>query len=429
MGCGGSTPISPPKPSQHNNPSNMLASPQGIVPQEEGNAPAQPAHSKDTSGGTPTPTSTLSSSQRSSASSSKHGATSGGGGGGVGNDSLGRRNYAASSGGSSSGGGTPGVNPLLPPTTTNTPHHHSGGGGGGNLLSPLPEPTAQFWRAGSTQPGTDTVVFPQHPHTPYKIPPSSPYDAMTKSGPSQIPGDGSIQRTPGGSSLSVHFKRPLPTYPCGAIWLYLSRDACHYNTKKHTGRILKDPSRVQLYFIYPESVLEIGIMLRSPSVFGNNNYVETTVSASPNDWECNPLERCWFTFTPENGSIFGSYTLDIPLFPPSPTTPHADKRWDTLWKHFIATVWSKVEQSSSPSETSFSCEFSLCFGYGNTRFTAWRPTDADGTQQQSSSTSNKKANYRYSNESRPEKAVSAVVATGEVIFQKDDIRRYLDQGK
>lgn len=284
----------------------------------------------------------------------------------------------------------------------------------GDNIMPMPycpEGTAEFWTACTKRYG-DSVKFGENV---YPLPKSAPYVDLIQQRPAKHEKfefnnniDNVIEFT-GGEKCSeaplgmvAHLHLPMSCYPVGAVWLYLTKGNYYYNAVKHKKRPLKDPTKVKLYFLYVEGVQEVGIRLK---VDGQPVVINTAVSAT--DWECRVLPECFFTFSPEPGFAFATLTLEIPLRVKQGQPIPTDKRWARLNEELTKVIDSLCLGPHT-------LDFSIVFGYENTRLTAWSPDDPTLNKQQGGRT----ISYRYRDESRTPHEVSGEVAKGSVTITK-----------
>eukprot|EP00659_Diplonema_papillatum_P009296 gene9296-14402_t len=216
------------------------------------------------------------------------------------------------------------------------------------------------------------------------------------------------------------FSYALPSYPVGWARLDLSKDKPHYNTKKVKEKeqamqaqgLQLDYSKRKKYFLYPESIKEIGIFL-----WINGKRVVCDAAASCDSWACEPMEGAFFTFTPDRGSVYGGQnggpetSLALFLRPAdSDFERYSDPRWARLHLELLKLFLRAGDGTHA-------MKLEVRYRYGNWKFVAWNEQD--------SKNSSKATAYRYSDEERDqEEAVSAAVAKGEfkVVLSKLDLK-------
>ena len=136
------------------------------------------------------------------------------------------------------------------------------------------------------------------------------------------------------------FSHSLPCYSVGWARLELSKERPHHNTRKikekeekllQQGKV-PDYSKRRKYFLYPESIKDIGIFL-----WLNGKSQETNAAVSGDPWDCEPIAGAFFTFTPDRGAVYGNDrtalqdSLSIPFRPcPSDSSTYEDVRWSRL---------------------------------------------------------------------------------------------------
>eukprot|EP01062_Namystynia_karyoxenos_P002754 TRINITY_DN10973_c0_g1_i1.p1 TRINITY_DN10973_c0_g1~~TRINITY_DN10973_c0_g1_i1.p1 ORF type:complete len:333 (+),score=77.21 TRINITY_DN10973_c0_g1_i1:154-1152(+) len=221
------------------------------------------------------------------------------------------------------------------------------------------------------------------------------------------------------------FTYGLPSFPVGWARLELSQDRPHYNTRKMAEKEQKlkeagkqiDYSRRKKFFLYPESIKEIGLFLMI-----DGKQVSTPVAVSGTSWACDPIEDAFFTFSPAAGSIFGERgdspenSLLMCLRPDSDSAEHNDIRWLRLHAEFLRAV-TKLNEGSHEVHTE------VRYRYGNWKFVAWNDVECKPSHGVAPS-------YRYSDEERDEEAeISEAVAVGGFKFKlsKEEKKALLDE--
>lgn len=222
------------------------------------------------------------------------------------------------------------------------------------------------------------------------------------------------------------FTHGLPSFAVGWARLELSQERPHYNTRKMAEKEAKmkeqgkelDYSKRKKYFLYPESIKEIGLFLTI-----DGKHVVTPTAVSGTSWACDPIEDAFFTFSPAAGSLFGERG-DVPenslafyLRPKAGDPVGEDIRWLRLHAEFLRAL-------SKLSDGSHELSFEVRYRYGNWKFVAWNEVDcrAPAVGQAPS--------YRYSDEERDdEAAISVGVASGsfKVKLSKDDKKMLLEE--
>eukprot|EP01061_Rhynchopus_euleeides_P019916 TRINITY_DN32650_c0_g2_i1.p1 TRINITY_DN32650_c0_g2~~TRINITY_DN32650_c0_g2_i1.p1 ORF type:complete len:334 (+),score=72.22 TRINITY_DN32650_c0_g2_i1:226-1227(+) len=277
----------------------------------------------------------------------------------------------------------------------------------------------EWWVAGEATPGCVTIGGET-------VPDGGPFNPAVTS-PTKLAGSvlfsrGKLERDGSGSEpqttfsysdpiyARAFFSHALPCYSVGWALLELSKERPHYNTKKikekeqlllRQGKEL-DYSRRRRYYIFPENIKEIGIML-----YVNGKPVADEIAVSSDSWDCEPIEDSFFTFTPDRGSVFGPSTggpetsLPIHIRPSKNEEEiYRDPRWSRLHVELL-----KVLQKQGEGTTSLRWE--VVYRYGNWKFVAWNAEEA-------AASGGKAPAYRYSDEDRDrEEDVSVPIAKGE----------------
>ena len=153
------------------------------------------------------------------------------------------------------------------------------------------------------------------------------------------------------------FSHALPCYSVGWALLELSKERPHYNTKKmkekeqlllRQGKEL-DYSKRRRYFLFPENIKEIGIIL-----WVNGKVLSDEIAVSSDSWDCEPIEDTFFTFTPDRGSVFGPTTgcpeTSLPIFlkpGKADTDTYKDPRWSRLHLELLKILQKQGESTST----------------------------------------------------------------------------------
>eukprot|EP01059_Diplonema_ambulator_P001924 TRINITY_DN11582_c0_g1_i1.p1 TRINITY_DN11582_c0_g1~~TRINITY_DN11582_c0_g1_i1.p1 ORF type:complete len:353 (+),score=44.24 TRINITY_DN11582_c0_g1_i1:51-1061(+) len=215
------------------------------------------------------------------------------------------------------------------------------------------------------------------------------------------------------------FTHSLPCFSVGWARLELSKDRPHYNTKKIKERDsalasqgqTPDYSKRRKYFLYPESIKEIGVFMSI-----NNKHVVTPTAVSCDSWACDPIEGAFFTFTPDRGSVYGlgnsAPETSLPIFL-RPSEADDEHYKDPRWSRLNLEMLKAIQKSGSGTH---SIKLEVKYRYGNWKFVAWNESD---------SKSGKVPAYRYSDEERDqEEATSVTVSKGEFKLKitKDELK-------
>eukprot|EP00754_Rhynchopus_humris_P041550 Rhum_TRINITY_DN25104_c0_g1::Rhum_TRINITY_DN25104_c0_g1_i1::g.181216::m.181216 len=291
---------------------------------------------------------------------------------------------------------------------------------------------SEWWIAGEARPGGVTVggeVIPDG--APFA---SSPYAKSGRDGMIQF-AKGQIDKSGEGDICKqfaysddvygrAFFSHPLPCYSIGWAMLDLTKERPHYNTKKMKEKEAElqrngkevDYSARKRFFLFPESIKEIGLMLKM-----NGKPQALEIAQSSDSWDIEPIEGSFFTFTPDRGSVFGSSSSGPEQSLPFPLKPHhsdsqlfADVRWSRLQLEFLRLLRKQGDTTSV-----FKLE--IVYSYGNWKFLAWNPDEA--------ATGGKAPAYRYSDEDRDrEDDVSVPIASGEfkIKVSKTDLKQLDD---
>eukprot|EP01065_Artemidia_motanka_P020968 TRINITY_DN2500_c0_g1_i1.p1 TRINITY_DN2500_c0_g1~~TRINITY_DN2500_c0_g1_i1.p1 ORF type:complete len:334 (+),score=76.14 TRINITY_DN2500_c0_g1_i1:123-1124(+) len=302
-------------------------------------------------------------------------------------------------------------------------------------LGPDGKPLNEWWDAGDVLPGGKSPAGEL-------VPVGGPFDDMRKQDPARdkkllfstkpIDRDGSgcdgMKVWSYGEPLYARafFTYGLPSYPVGWARLELSQDRPHYNTRKMVEREQKmkdagktvDYSKRKKFFLYPESIKEIGLFVAL-----DKNPISTDVAVSGTSWACDPIEDAFFTFTPVAGSLFGGRG-DAPenslLLCMRPDKADSAMYNDVRWLHLHAEFLRALSQLS---EGTHELLMEVCYRYGNWKFVAWN--DVECKPQHGVAPS-----FRYSDEERDEEAsISAGMASGtlKVKFCKEDKKKMLEE--
>ena len=152
------------------------------------------------------------------------------------------------------------------------------------------------------------------------------------------------------------FSHPLPCYSVGWAMLDLTKERPHYNTKKMKEKEAElqrngkevDYSARKRFFLFPESIKEIGLMLKM-----NGKPQALEIAQSSDTWDIEPIEGSFFTFTPDRGSVFGSSSSGPEQSLPFPLKPHhsdsqlfADVRWSRLQLEFLRLLRKQGDTTS-----------------------------------------------------------------------------------
>jgi|Transcript_14570 hypothetical protein len=296
------------------------------------------------------------------------------------------------------------VTPQQPPAPTDTPAS----------ADPAPIQTEEFWLAGTVQAGTNGVPekgpfrkdsVPVQ-HAKYKI-----LFNQEPIGPEIKPGFNGVPTLPRNGPIYARafFPHCLTCFVVGWAKLQVSLEHPHYNCKKQRehekdkirlGRPI-DYSKRKTYYIYPERVSEIALLMQV-----DGKKIETEVATSNTSWPADPIPGAFFTFVPDQGSIFGENSLPIPIWPKADDPLLDDVRWSRLRLEF-QRVLSKLSAGQNHE-----LRLDLKYRYGNSKFTAWRGVENDTGV------------YRYSDDDRVDAAVSESVANGTVTvkFTSDELK-------
>eukprot|EP01064_Diplonema_japonicum_P036400 TRINITY_DN8154_c3_g1_i1.p1 TRINITY_DN8154_c3_g1~~TRINITY_DN8154_c3_g1_i1.p1 ORF type:complete len:331 (+),score=41.51 TRINITY_DN8154_c3_g1_i1:45-1037(+) len=283
----------------------------------------------------------------------------------------------------------------------------------------------EWWVAGEIQPGIESKSGEA-------VPAQGPFESDKKSSVQEIIqfGVADVKKEKGAEDSTervfkytdpmyarAFFSHSLPCFSVGWARLELSKDRPHYNTKKIKERDAAlasqgqtpDYSKRRKYFLYPESIKEIGVFLMI-----NGKSMSTPTAVSCDTWSCDPIEGAFFTFTPDRGSVYGQSAPEtsLPIFL-RPSEDDSSHFKDPRWSRLNLELLKLFLKTGSGTHV---LKLEVKYRYGNWKFVAWNESD---------SKVGKVPAYRYSDEDREqEEATSVSVSKGEfkIKITKDDLK-------